>query len=161
MDIPVLYNKQRMRLTKVTWSNKMKRFPLCVRALSRVSALLRSVRTGSATAAFCRASGVGKTAFTRRDGHRVGDGDALPGGREREGCRDARREEGARPTDNIQCRGFNNSHVMIMICRVVTDRNTVMSERMALLCVFTDIARPLFIYSIIKCNSQCILTMKG
>lgn len=53
------------------------------------------MRTGSATAAFCRTSGAEKTAFTRRDGHRVGDGDALPGGRERvrEGCRDVRREE--------------------------------------------------------------------
>lgn len=44
------------------------------------------MRTGSTTAAFCRASGAGKTAFTRRDGHRVGDGDALPGER---GGRDA------------------------------------------------------------------------
>lgn len=85
---------------------------MCVRALSPVcllsSALLCSaqvgaVRTGSATVAFCRASGAGKTAFTRRDGHRVGDGDALPGGRERgrgkgrEGCRDAEERRGPDP----------------------------------------------------------------
>lgn len=59
------------------------------------------MRTGSATATFCRASGAGKTAFTRRDGHRVGDGDALPGGREE--VRDAgmqSTEEGG--TDKIQ-----------------------------------------------------------
>lgn len=55
----------------------------CVYVLSGVCLLRsRSVWTSSATAAFCQASGAGKTAFTRRDGHRVGDGDALPGGRE-------------------------------------------------------------------------------
>ena len=65
------------------------------------------MRTGSATATFCRASGAGKTAFTRRDGHRVGDGDALPGGRE-EG-RDAGMQ-GERRGAPIAYRGFNNNN---------------------------------------------------
>lgn len=69
--------------------------PVCLRCL-------RSVRTGSATATFCRASGAGKTAFTRRDGHRVGDGDELPGGREevRDAGMQAQRRGGG--TDKIQ-----------------------------------------------------------
>lgn len=66
--------------------------PVCAAVMSPVCLLcLGSVRTGSATAAFRRTSGAEKTAFTRRDGHRVGDGDALPGGkRGREGCGDVR-----------------------------------------------------------------------
>lgn len=79
-----------------------------------------SGRTGSATATFCRASGAGKTAFTRRDGHRVGDGDALPGGSEegRDAGMQGERREGGAP---ITYRSFNNSQMVliIMICRSV------------------------------------------
>lgn len=70
------------------------------------------MRTGSATAAFCRASGAGKTAFTRRDGHSVGDGDALPGGERGRDAGMQETEEGARLTNNINWRGSDNSPII-------------------------------------------------
>ena len=56
-----------------------------------------------------------ETAFTRRDGHCVGDGDALPRGREGgRGRRDAgmqgERRGPDRPTDNMKCRGIHNNN---------------------------------------------------
>lgn len=105
---------------------------------------LGSVRTGSATAAFCRASGAGKTAFTRRDGHSVGDGDALPGGRE--GGRDAgmqEREEGARPTNNINWRGSDNGPIICIPiqCSLLTSKISI--RPYCVLPVFTDITKVL------------------
>ena len=79
MDIPALHDKHRTYLNHSVEQQKDSRVRTCFLLCLLCSG---SVRTGSATAAFCRTSGAEKTAFTRRDGHRVGDGDALPGGRE-------------------------------------------------------------------------------